>query len=78
MLKSDIWAVDCLRIRNGVRSIPIITTVSFYRSRCLARRYTPDAVDGIDNVVWLADSSLLDPITDVSTTLRIIPSRRHP
>lgn len=26
--------------------------------------YTPDAVDGIDNVVWLADASLLDPITE--------------
>eukprot|EP01032_Pedospumella_encystans_P005830 gene5830-6963_t len=24
--------------------------------------YTPDAVDGIDNVVWLADESLLGPI----------------
>jgi hypothetical protein len=24
--------------------------------------YTPDAVDGIDNVVWLADASLLNPI----------------
>ena len=24
--------------------------------------YTPDAVDGIDNVVWLADDSLLNPI----------------
>ena len=31
--------------------------------RCAsAMGYTPDAVDGIDNVVWLADSSLLDPI----------------
>ncbi len=27
-----------------------------------AMGYTPDAVDGIDNVVWLADASLLEPL----------------
>ena len=65
ILKFDIWAADCLRIGNGVRFIFIFTPPCSYILCCVACRYTPDAVDGIDNVVWLADSSLLDPIVEV-------------
>jgi hypothetical protein len=40
--------------------------------------YTPDAVDGIDNVVWLADASLLQPITErVQRLMPVLEGRTH-
>jgi hypothetical protein len=61
--RTDTCAVNCLRVDNGVpeqcRSFPATAAL------LTCARYTPDAVDGIDNVVWLADSSLLDPIMEV-------------
>jgi hypothetical protein len=65
---SDLCAVDCLRLGDGVHYLPCKEGLLCFD--CRSCRYTPDAVDGIDNVVWLADSSLLDPISQVSATAR--------
>ena len=67
--RTDTYAVDCLRVDNGVhtRTMLQLSRHSFPATPAslTCARYTPDAVDGIDNVVWLADSSLLDPIVEV-------------
>eukprot|EP00428_Durinskia_dybowskii_P083860 CAMPEP_0170442112 /NCGR_PEP_ID=MMETSP0117_2-20130122/47246_1 /TAXON_ID=400756 /ORGANISM="Durinskia baltica, Strain CSIRO CS-38" /LENGTH=292 /DNA_ID=CAMNT_0010702683 /DNA_START=71 /DNA_END=946 /DNA_ORIENTATION=- len=58
-------------VRHDVPHVPgamlltgILTPIECAQFLCAAERlgYTPDAVDGIDNVVWLADDSLLAPI----------------
>jgi hypothetical protein len=63
---SDLCAVDCLRLGDGVHYPYCKECLLCFD--CRSCRYTPDAVDGIDNVVWLADSSLLEPISQVSAT----------
>eukprot|EP00598_Pedospumella_elongata_P006924 CAMPEP_0184968578 /NCGR_PEP_ID=MMETSP1098-20130426/1596_1 /TAXON_ID=89044 /ORGANISM="Spumella elongata, Strain CCAP 955/1" /LENGTH=671 /DNA_ID=CAMNT_0027490221 /DNA_START=24 /DNA_END=2039 /DNA_ORIENTATION=- len=60
-----------LPVRHDIPAVPgamlltgVLTPVECAQFIVAAERlgYTPDAVDGIDNVVWLADESLLGPI----------------
>jgi hypothetical protein len=64
-------AVLPLPVRHDVPSVPgamlltgVLTPLECAQFVVAAERlgYAPDAVDGIDNVVWLADDSLLSPI----------------